>query len=178
MLATLLVLFCRITLGLVFSISAISKIFKMQPFVKAVVNFEILPNRLARFAAYLFVIGEFLTAILLGMGCLTIGFSLVSLLLLVFSSALVVALWRKMRISCNCFGPTQTIISVYDLWRNGGFVICAIVGLIALERSSTQQDLIIWDVMLVTFSAVIFVTIWTNLNDIAWLLQQSNQNKQ
>jgi uncharacterized membrane protein YphA (DoxX/SURF4 family) len=169
-----IVLFCRISLGLVFSISAISKAFKIQPFEKAVESFEILPRRFTRPAAFLFVAGEFMTAIMLAIGnsVLPMGFILAALLLLVFSTALAIALWRKMRISCNCFGPTQSIISIYDLWRNGGFVICAFMGLGAITISSGQQRFMIWDIILVTVLATVFITIWTNLADIAWLFLQ------
>ena len=167
------VLFCRVTLALAFSLSAISKIFKMQPFVKAVANFKILPNQFTRFASYLFVTGETLAAILLILGYLPQGFVLAGLLLLVFSSALAVVLWRKMHISCNCFGSAETIISIYDLWRNGFFVVCSIVGLVTIKTSVSQPGLTILDDILVIIMAMTFVTIWTNLNDIAWLLQKS-----
>jgi uncharacterized membrane protein YphA (DoxX/SURF4 family) len=167
--------FCRIAIGLTFAISFLGKISDLASFEQTIHRFELLPRQFTRMAAFLFLAGEITVVILaiLGNVFLPLAFLLAFLLLLIFSAALASALRRDIRTSCNCFGQSAKPISVYDLWRNAGFMLCALVGgalVSTSEQVASSLNLIEWG--FITAIAVAFVTIWIQLSDIVQLFRK------
>lgn len=170
-----LLVFCRIVLGLVLLLAFANKVLNMPRFQQTVAGFGILPPRLSAIAAVLFVAGELVVVLLMALGgaFLGPGFALATLLLVSFSVALLSVLVRGMNVSCGCFGPSQKAVSAYDLWRNAGFILCALAGLGALTAQRAGGDLSLAELAIVAATAAVFVTIWLNLRDIVQLLRLS-----
>jgi len=103
---------------------------------------------------------------------LPIGFSLAILLLLVFTTALALTLARNIQTPCNCFGAGEQPVTVYDLWRNLGFLLLAMAGLwshkVAYGSATALQPV---EAVLIGVAALAFVLIWANLADIGALFQ-------
>jgi len=172
MLATSLLMVCRITIALLFFSSFGRKVLAPGDFAVTVGDFKLLPRRWSKTVAWLFLISEIATAVLmaLGGGLLSLGFLLASVLLAVFSAALGTALLRKIQMSCNCFGRTERRISRYDVARNGCFILCSLIGLwmarYALQALSGNE------IILLALMSAVFLMIATNLEDIVETLHR------
>ena len=166
--------FCRSVIGLVFTLSGLGKARDMAQFRQTILGFRLLPPYLSGLAALLFLCGEFAVVLFLAIGepLLFPGFALAILLLSIFCAALASVLVRKMHITCNCFGPSEKPVTPADLWRNAGFIFCAVGGCGVQTWSSQSQSpgLIEW--LLAAFVATIFVLLWTQLGEIAQLFRQ------
>lgn len=167
--------FCRIAVGLAFLISSVSKARDFSLFVQTIVQFNVLPKYLGRSAALLILGGEFMVVLFLSIGgeLLGGGFIFATILLSVFSLALASVLIRKNKISCGCFGKNSTIVSGYDILRNLGFIICAVIGVYTLMGvRQWQGELNIMDWTLTALAACAFVGIWVQLGEVGRLLDQ------
>lgn len=167
--------FCRIAIGLVFGISFLSKIINIPTFEQTITNFHILPEQLNRVAALLFLGGELAVSLLVAVGGLFLipGFLLSIALLLLFCGALVSVLCRKIQTSCNCFGSTEKPVAVTDVWRNAGFIVCALIGCGALvSPNNAEGHLGLADWGLLGLGAALFVALWLNLSEIVQIFQQ------
>lgn len=125
-------LFCRLTLLVVFAWAIIGKAQDVTAFREAVVDFRVLPSSWSRAIAWIFLAAEIIVVLCMLSGLaplLFAGFLLAAGLLLAFSLALSTTLVRKMRVVCNCFGRTVRYVSPYDVLRNGLLLLCALAGL-------------------------------------------------
>lgn len=166
--------FCRLTTGLMFAWSFVGKLRDFRAFEQAIIRFKLLPSWLYRPATVLFLGAELgvVFMMLLGEPLLMWGFLLAALLLTVFSIALVSVLVRKLNISCNCFGPSEKLVTSYDIIRNIGFLVCALGGWGAALTS--QKDLVSFGIVewgLALVVAVIFITVWTQVKEIVQLFR-------
>lgn len=171
----LLLIFCQSVIALVFALSGIGKAKDVAAFQEAIDDFKLLPQKWSKSVAWLFLIGEFVVVVsmVLVANLLPIGFLLATLLLITFSSALTIALWRKQKIVCNCFGQTEKRISGYDVIRNVIFILCALLGFfLSWILNSPSENLDFVSVIWVGLIGAIFVTFITNLNEIVTLYQQ------
>ncbi len=125
-----LLMFCRIVIGVTFAYSFLTKVRDVNGFARTITNFKLLPGRLSRPAAILFLFGELVVVFLITGGgrLLPIGFGLAILLLLLFTTALTWTLTRNIQTPCHCFGVDKQPVTIYDLWRNTGFILCAAGG--------------------------------------------------
>jgi hypothetical protein len=167
--------FCRVAIGLVFAISSFSKARDIAQFQQAVFGFHLLSRRLSNLAALLFLGGECAVVLLVTIGgpLLLYGFALALLLLLVFCAALASVLIRRMHTSCHCFGSSKKPITLVDIWRNAGFLLCAGGGCEALIWTrGAQEGLegIAW--LYIALGAGVFVMIWIQLGEIVQLFRQ------
>jgi hypothetical protein len=172
MLATYVLMFCRITLALLFIFSFGSKLLALRDFTVAIGDFKLLPRRWSRTVALLFLGGEIATSVLvtIGGGLLPSGFLLATALLAVFSLALIMALWRKIDMSCNCFGRTERRISHYDVIRNVFLILCCLIGLWVLRNAS--QGLSSGEIILLTLMSAVILVFATNLSDVVEALRR------
>ncbi len=168
--------FCRVVIGLVFILSCISKARDMAQFIQTIHAFDVLPRSLNRVAAMLFLGGEFAVAalVLIGGPLLIFGFSLAIGLLLLFCFALTSVLARGIRTTCNCFGANTKEISTFDVWRNVGLIICALVGVVMLiGTKSAWFPLSLLEWVLISLGAGGFVMIWLQLGEIVQVFHQN-----
>ncbi|SRR5581483_3348967 len=164
--------FCHIVIGLVFLFSSVSKAVRLAQFKQTITDFHVLPSKLSSLTAFLLLLGEFSVVILMAIGgdLLLPGFILASTLLIIFCSALVSVLLRRLHTSCNCFGINNKPVTVSDLWRNLGFVSCALGGCIVQTwLPSTREILGGLEWILISSTALIFVMIWIQLGEITQL---------
>lgn len=167
--------FCRIALGLVFLFSSVGKIRHVRTFVQTIQSFRLLPASLDTPAAVLFLGGEGIVVVCLGIGnsFLLPGFGLALLLLLIFSSALASVIARNIPTSCNCFGTSEKEITRTDLWRNAGLILCALGGCADLSwEGGAQETLSLAAWVMTGLAALAFVIVWLQLQEIVSLFHQ------
>ncbi len=167
--------FCRVVIGLVFGLSFFSKVVDLSAFEQTIIRFALLPQPLSRLFAWVFLGGELAVAVLVALGgaLLGVGFLLGAALLLVFSGALVSVLRRHIQTPCNCFGATEKPVSSADVWRNVGFLLCALGGSAILAWShGVQTPLGLAEWSLIGLGGGVFVAFWLHLGAIVQLLQQ------
>ena len=162
--------FCRSLIGIVFLLSSVSKLRDMTEFKHTIQSFQILPDWLVKLFSWLFVGCELIVVIFIVLGgiWLGFGFALAALLLSVFSVALISVLIRKIQTSCNCFGSSKQLITPYDVIRNIVFISFALGGW--QLYSNDYSNLInpnLWEFSLIGLTALAFVLIVINLNEIA-----------
>lgn len=167
--------FCRVVIGLTFGVSSVSKVLNIAQFKQAISNFHILPRWLSGVAAMLFLCSEFAIVALVFIGgpLLILGFSLALGLLLFFCLALASVLARGIRTTCNCFGASMKEVSTFDVWRNIGLMICALVGIAMLiGAKSAWGPLSLLEWVLIGLGSGVFVMIWLQLGEIVQLFRQ------
>lgn len=166
--------FCRVVIGMVFLISSASKALHLVQFKQTITHFRLLPSKLSGSAALLFLAGEGSVVVLIiaGGNLLLPGFLLAMTLLLVFCGALASVLFRKLRTSCNCFGPSAHPITVSDLWRNLGFGGCALAGCVTQNWLQGTHTTLSWLASIpISLGALVFVMIWIQLGEITRLFR-------
>jgi hypothetical protein len=166
--------FCRVAIGLVFAISSFGKARDIARFQQAIGGFQLLSQRLSNLAALLLLGGEIAVVLFLLIGgpLLLPGFALALLLLLIFCAALASVLIRKLHTPCNCFGSSNKPVTLVDIWRNLGFLLCTGGGCEALIWTrGTQGSLegITW--LFIALGAGVFVMIWVQLGEIVQLFR-------
>jgi len=165
-----LFVFSKVIIGVVFAISAISKLQDFPQFRKSIRDFQLLPNGFVDTSALLFVLAEVSVVGLLLIRP-WIAFLLATLLLLIFSAALALAVVRKLELRCNCFGKSQRPISPADLIRNGGFLACSLCGIWLSMRPDALQSIAPLHAGVITFAALAFVIVWMQVSEIYQLFQ-------
>jgi hypothetical protein len=104
-----LLLFGRITLGLVFASSGVSKLANMDGFRTALETFGLPPARVTNLIARIIVLAELAVAAALLVGVAVEGALIAVLVLLtVFTVALARSLVQGRRVVCRCFGELST----------------------------------------------------------------------
>lgn len=169
-----LLAFCRVATGLIFTISSVGKAWNISKFRQSIIGFGFFDKRLSSVVAIFVLCGEIAVILLVVIGgpLLLLGFLLTSGLLLIFCGALVAVLVRGLRVTCNCFGPSEKPVSFVDIRRNLGFISCELGGCTALvwtRESQTNLNSIEW--LLIGFGATAFVVIWTQLGEIMELFR-------
>ncbi len=112
--------------------------------------------------------------ILGGNSLLMAGFLTAVLLLSVFCIALLAILIRGLQVPCNCFGSSRKPASPADIWRNVGFLACAIVGiasLTALPDAAVKMSL--GEAGLLGMMAVVFVALSVSLGEVLEVFRAS-----
>ena len=168
-----LLTFCRLVIGLAFALSFVGKVRDASQFTETIRKFDLLPPGWAGPAAALFLGGEATVVALLILGgrLLPLAFALAGLLLTVFSLALLSSLWRGIETACNCFGASQKPLTYYDVGRNAGFILLAAAGLGMAGATDTLPALAFIEHLFIFIIAAVFLLLWTNLSEIAALLQ-------
>lgn len=171
MLATDVLMFCRITIAILFLFSFGRKVLTYRDFAVTLGDFKLFPRRWSKTVAWLFLSGEITTAMLVSFGGdgLLPGFLLATALLAVFSAALATALWRHIKMSCHCFGRTERPISSYDVARNAFLALCSVLGLWMLRyplQIASPAEMILLALM-----SLVFLLGVTNLSDIVETLR-------
>lgn len=162
--------FSRIAMGLVFAASSLGKLRDFPAFERAIKNFQILPRQFVKTCAYVFLGGEIIVLALMILGgrvLLMAGFLAAILLLSVFCIALLTILIRRLQVPCNCFGSSQKPASPADIWRNVGFLACAIVGIASLPAlSDATVKMTPGEAGLLGMMALVFVALSVYLGEV------------
>lgn len=120
---------CRVLVGLVFVVSAVTKWSAPGEFTTSLVQMRVLPDRLNRPAAALVIAGETMVPVLLAVPTLTtgrLGWLLAAALLIGFTVAIVVSLRRGAAAPCRCFGRSTIPLGARHVVRN--LLLLGVVG--------------------------------------------------
>ena len=169
-----MLVFCRVTIALIFLISSISKAFDLKHFRRAIDAFGILEYKYISPSALFLLSSEVIIALcmILGGRLLLPGFFLAMVLLFLFCIALTSVLVRKISLSCNCFGPNNKPVTGSDIVRNIVFILCALTAIFILfGAKQTQYSLSFLEWITVGLSATVFAVFWIQLGDIVQFLQ-------
>lgn len=161
--------FCRAIVGIVFVVSFITKVRDVSRFSDTIANFQIVPRSISRPLGLAVLGSEFAVVVFIIVGgqLLTAAFTLAVFLLLSFSMALLYVLKRSIQTPCNCFGAADEPVSIYDVWRNMGFLIFASIGILLSSLSanvSGSLNAIEWTIIAIAVS--VFVLAWMHLQEI------------
>lgn len=168
--------FCRVTLALIFALSAIAKASNISLFKQTIARFGLLPARLHTAAALALLAGEFAATLLLiaGGALLWLGFALALALCLAFTLALGSVLARGVRVACNCFGAGARAVSADDIRRNLGLIACALGGLALIALAPASPAALSWaEWGLIGLTALVVVAIWLQLGEIVQLFRHT-----
>lgn len=139
-----LVLSARLLVGAVFLMSSPTKVVAPEAFVLNVLNYRVLPSRLAKAYGYILPYSELSVAILLLSGFLSRWAALAAILMLVsFISAISIAIRRGYHLDCSCFGLLyREPIGWSIMARDSVLVVAALVVFWADNGSLTLPTLI------------------------------------
>jgi hypothetical protein len=127
----------QLVLGVMFLVSASSKLRRPRLFQRIVTNYRLLPREASPFIAGLVIAAEaFLAAALLSGELVEPAVALAAVVLTAFSAAIAVNIRRGRAIPCGCFGAAETPISWRSLARNA-FILVALIVLAALRPAGT-----------------------------------------
>jgi uncharacterized membrane protein YphA (DoxX/SURF4 family) len=95
----------RFALALMFSIAGLIKLRRQDEFAQAVANYRVLPRSLVKYAARGLPAAELTCGVLLGIGLVPHAVSVaLFLMVLAFTTAVVINLIRGRKIECGCLG--------------------------------------------------------------------------
>lgn len=116
----------RLLLVIILLRSSVTKVFSLDTFQKAVLEYQVLPPYFVRPVAYALPFIEISLSVWLLTGIeLLIAASLIAGLLLLFTSTIVINLVRGRHIQCHCFGDSKLRIGLTSLIRNSLLVAIA-----------------------------------------------------
>jgi len=124
-----LLLIFRLFLGFIFVYAAITKISDPESFSQSVYNYKLLPLFLVNILAVLFPWIELVTGILLIFGIsVKENSAILSVLLVIFITAIVISLFRGLDIDCGCFGTVDGAkVGIVKILENIGLVLLGII---------------------------------------------------
>jgi uncharacterized membrane protein YphA (DoxX/SURF4 family) len=109
----------RFILGCIFLTSSWGKFVSFRSLPGEILDYQLLSKRQAQIVALFLPFAELIVGVLSIVG---FGFALVSLLaivlLLIFTGAIAINLFRGSRFSCHCFGNSSTMIGPMAICRN------------------------------------------------------------
>jgi hypothetical protein len=169
MLSVYVIEYCRYVIIAVFLVSFFAKVVNTAQFENSISGFALLPQSYTKFVAILVLLGEFFVVVasVIGGSLLWLAFVSAALLLTIFGFAIAAILKRGIRTSCNCFGVSSNFVSYYDILRNVGLVMFAMVGWLTLSYSASIEYAIpLLERVAIALAAIIFVVIWIHLKEV------------
>ncbi|NDU77002.1 methylamine utilization protein MauE [Actinomadura sp. DSM 109109] len=119
-------------IGLVFAVSAVSKLRDFDGFARSVPALVPAWRGRSRLLAIITTALEALVPpLLVAPVTAPIGFAVAAVLLAAFTAAIAASLRRGRRTACRCFGPSSVPLGPRHLVRNGALLTCAALGALA-----------------------------------------------
>jgi uncharacterized membrane protein YphA (DoxX/SURF4 family) len=124
-----LLLIVRLVLGFVFIYAAVTKISDTEGFSQAIYNYKIIPLFLVNIFAIILPWIELSTGFLLIFGIsVKESSSILSGLLVIFTFAVLISLFRGLDISCGCFGTVNgSKVGFQKILENIGLLVLSII---------------------------------------------------
>jgi len=169
-----LMVFCRVFTGFVFLLSAYGKTSDISSFQKTINSFRLINSKLAYPLSFIFISIEWLIVIFIVSGgeFLLYGYMLAIVLLIVFTTALTIVLFRQISTTCNCFGSSSKPVTKYDVVRNCGLLSCSTVGLYITFGNPNITSLTLENAIIVGVFALILVLLWLHFDEIISIVLQ------
>ncbi len=145
-----LVAAARLVLGMVFLVAAVAKIADPDTFAKSIIGYEMLPYGLTNLVALFIPWLEVICGLFVIFGVrLRVSAGLILGMLLVFTTAIVIAVLQGKELSCGCFGDAgDAKIGWPKVLENVGLILLALyivlfpndrIGLVPQPDSHAQQ---------------------------------------
>ena len=167
-------LICRTVVGLVFAVSAFSKLRNGTAYREFASWLASVPVPLARKRALPPVLAgaEAATVVLVAVPATAVaGLVLAVLTLAALTAGTAVAVRRGARVTCQCFGPSRTELAPHHVVRNGFLLVLALAGLaVAGAFSAGAADLRPAAIGLSLWAAVALATFVVFLDDVVFLV--------
>ena len=129
-------LLLRLLLGFIFIFAAIEKIAAPENFSVSFANYKLLPTILINIPAIIIPWIEFTTGLMLLLGIFVKENSaIITTLLIVFTIAIIISLFRGLNIDCGCFGTIYG--SRIGLLKVGENILLILSGFILIKWDST-----------------------------------------
>lgn len=120
---------CACLVGLVFAVSAISKLRDFDGFARSVPALvPARPGRSRLLATATTALEALVPPLLIAPPTASYGFGLAVVLLAAFTTAIAAAIRRGHRATCRCFGPPSVPLGPRHLVRNGALLVWAVLG--------------------------------------------------
>lgn len=163
-------IFARIAVLVIFSLSIKSKFQDIQGYQSTIKNFQLIPEKMAKLSGWVLLaaeLGVFVTMLLWGK-LLISGFILALALIVFYTLLLSFALYQKIPTACHCFGQSDRIITSSDIWRNGGLLLIAYLGLSSSVASINNAFEVITfgEIAMLGFVAFVCVGLLINIGEI------------
>lgn len=159
-------MFCRITVALLFGVSAWWKFRDVASFSAAVESLVAVRHGWSRLVAAAVIGAEaaVVVALTVGGAFLRVGFAMSVVLLVAFTAVLASAVRRGVDVGCACFGARRTRVSVYDIARNLLMIGTAVAGLGLVANADTVTSASA--VAVIGIMSAAFVVCVVNLKDL------------
>ena len=130
-------LLLRIILSLVFIFAGIEKIVSPKEFAESIANYKLFPTFLINFSAITLPWIEIITGILLLFGAaVKENAFIMTVLLNIFTLAVIISIFRGLNIDCGCFGTALgEKIGLLKVMENILLIICGLLLITAEETS-------------------------------------------
>ncbi|MEV3921291.1 MauE/DoxX family redox-associated membrane protein [Actinomadura coerulea] len=120
---------CACLVGLVFAVSAVSKLRDFEGFAGSVPALvPAWPGRARLLAIATTALEALVPPLLIAPVTAPAGFGVAAVLLTAFTAAIAAAVRRGRRTACRCFGPSSVPLGPRHLVRNGVLLTCAVLG--------------------------------------------------
>lgn len=174
--ATIVMSFCRMTIGLVFLIAVLGKIGNLQSFINTVIDFNIFPYKSSKILANVIIGLEILIVLFMftNNDMLLWGWTISLILLTSFSLAMLIAIIRRKDISCRCFGLSGEKVSFIDIFRNFLLILCSLIGL-SIYTFTTKTWLPLNEIqgLLLILTTITCTLILVFIKDIVYLIKNA-----
>jgi hypothetical protein len=166
------IVFCRWVLLITFGWSVWGKIQDIPAFSRTIQSFQVIPKQFIRPASFACILAEGLVTgfMLVGGPFLLPGFVIAAGLFFVFGVALFSVTHRKIKTSCNCFGFSKNEVAIYEILRDGIFLLCAVSGGIVLVAFNPPVSILgLGDWSVCGMAGLFFVFLLVQARKIIWL---------
>jgi hypothetical protein len=120
---------CACLIGLVFAVSATSKLRDFDGFARSVPSLvPAWPGRARLLATTTTALEALVPPLLIAPPTASYGFGLAAALLAAFTTGIAASIRRGRRATCRCFGPSSVPLGPRHLVRNGALLTCAALG--------------------------------------------------
>jgi hypothetical protein len=173
-------LICRTVVGLVFAVSAFSKLRNATAYREFASWLAGVPVPLARNRTLppVLAAAEAATVVLVAVPATAVaGLVLAVLVLAALTAGTAVVVRRGARVTCQCFGPSQTELASHHVLRNGFLLVVAAVGLAAVAFSVGAAGPRPAGIGLSLWAAVAVATFVVFLDDVVFLVSGDHADR-
>jgi uncharacterized membrane protein YphA (DoxX/SURF4 family) len=130
-------LLLRIILSLIFILAAIEKISNPAAFSESIANYKLFPSIMINFSAIIIPWIELITGVLLLFGIsVKENAAIITVLLNIFTLAVIISLFRGLNIECGCFGTALgEKVGLRKVMENILLIICGLLLIMAKDSS-------------------------------------------
>jgi len=173
---------CRIVIASTFALSIVVKLRVPGSFTALIGTIQKLPH--PSFTSPLLlgraiVGGESLVLVLVIIPLTaTAGLLLAGVAFVTYLVVTMTAIWRHLRVECNCFGASGEVMGIPGLVRNAGLLVVALVGaVLTYHPAESLTGNVLLDTVMSAFGAMAVTTMAVYADDFAWLWSRPSRHR-